>query len=399
MKRLFSILSLVIVFAILFTSCGNNDNPPTSLVEDGYYLVGGSAPSDTMVLMNMLEQGYVEGEGFSAELYEGMFQKFAYLTANGGGFMIKQQAGSETYSWGIDGDWTNVVEDTVLKASIKLDGGTFSVPKDGFYLIVADFNTKTLYLLRIEKWSVIGDATEGGWGDDSQQELTEVSLNAEGGQWTIQNLIFYPRSFKLRFNHWWTYHSADTNAGDNGEPKFFTNLGGSLDELTPGGANIEVAEGGYYTLTLNYVYGDKFSATLEKTGDLEPDDISQDTISLTGTDIGYIEGEVEYMITWNDDIDLEYQGVDNYVYTFTLDSFIVTNGAQFKFRKNHDWAVNWGYSDVILQGDVDDFSEDEEWGNFVSSSDKIYNVRFDYNGLSFETTVTFTYISDYTPAP
>ncbi len=395
MKRLFGILGLLLAFAIIFTSCKKEEPLPTVLVEDGYYLVGGSAPVDSMVLDNMLEQGYVEGDGFSAQPMEGLFQKYVYLTANGGGFIIKQQAGSQTIVWGIDGDWTQVRGDTVMKASIKQDGGEFSVPKDGLYLVVVYFPGNKIYMLRVENWSIIGDATDGGWTDDSQQELTQVSLDKDGGQWKIEGAAMRPASFKFRFNHWWTYYFADPDAEANGEPKFFTNLGGSLDELTPGGANISVDQPGIYTITLTYTYGDKFTATMEKTGDLNPDDISGDTISLIGSGIGYMNNGVPVMLSaWSEDYDLTYLGESNYVYSFEADSIILTNGGEFKFRKNHDWGVNWGAGNTTTAGDNQDISGTD---NFVSGSDKIYNIKFDYNGLEFAATVTFTYLQDYTP--
>ncbi len=396
MKRLFGILSLLLVFALVFTSCKEKNNGGnTPLVEDGLYLVGGSAPIDSMVLKNMLEQGYVEGEGFSAQPMDGLFQKYVYLTANGGGFVIKQQAGAQRIVWGIDGNWTQVRGDTVMKAKIKQDGGMFSVPKDGLYLVVVYIPGNTLYMLRVEKWSIIGDATDGGWTDDSQQELTEVSLDKDGGQWKIEGAAMRPASFKFRFNHWWTYYSADTAAEANGDPKFFTNLGGSLDELTPGGANVSVDQPGVYTITLNYTYGDKFTATMEKTGDLNPDDISGDTISLIGAGIGYMDNGQPVMLGgWSEDYDLTYKGESNYVYTFEADSIILTENAEFKLRKNHDWGVNWGAGNTTTAGDNQDISGTD---NFVSSSNKIYKIKFDYNGLSFKATVTFTNEGDYTP--
>ncbi len=396
MKRLFGILSLLLVFALVFTSCKKKDNNQNvNLVEDGYYLVGGSAPIDSMVLKNMLEQGYVEGEGFAAVAQDGLYQKYVYLTANGGGFVIKQQAGAQRIVWGMDGNWTQVRGDTVMKAAIKQDGGNFTVPKDGLYLVVVDFPRSMLYMLRVEKWSVIGDATDGGWSDDSQQEMTEVSLDKDGGQWKIENLSLRPANFKFRFNHWWTYYFADTAAEANGDPKFFTNLGGSLDELTPGGANIQNDVPGIYTVTLNYTYGGKFTATLEKTGDLNPDDISGDTISIIGGGIGYRENGQDVMVAgWSEDIDMTYQGENNYVYTFVRDSVILPAGSEFKLRKNHDWGTNWGAGNTTTAGDNQDISGTD---NFVSNSNKIYKLQFDYNGLSFAATLTFTYEADYVP--
>ncbi len=396
MKRLLGFLSLLLVFAMVFTACKNKTPQGTHhLVEDGYYLVGGSAPVDSMILKNMLEQGYVEGEGFKPQAMDGLFQKYVYLTANGGGFVIKQQAGAQTIVWGIDGNWTQVRGDTVMKASIKKDGGNFTVPADGLYLVVAYFPGNKLYMLRVDNWDVIGDATDGGWGDDSKQVMTAVKVDKDGGQWQIQNLALRPANFKFRFNHWWTYYFADTAAEANGDPKFFTNLGGSLDELTPGGANIKVDNPGIYTVTLNYTYGGKFTATMDKTGDLNPDDISGDTISIIGSGIGYMSnGQAVMLASWSQDYDFTYTGQSNYVYTFVGDSIVLTENAEFKLRKNHKWDINWGAGNTTTAGDNQDISGTD---NFVSSSNKIYKMQFDYNGLSFAATLTFTNEGAYNP--
>ncbi len=398
MKRLLGFLSLLLVVALVFSSCKKKENeqPPVP-VEDGYYLVGGSAPIDSMMLKTMMDQGYVEGEGFSAQAMDGLYQKYVYLTANGGGFVIKEQAGADRRVWGMDGNWTQVVGDTVMKATMKKDGANFTVPKDGFYLVVADFNTNTLYLLRAEYWGLIGDATPGGWSADTK--MTTVKVDKDGGEWTVENVLLMKASLKFRFNSWWTYYSADPNAEGNGDPKFFTNLGGSLDDLTPGGANIPVDQAGIYNVTLKYTYGGKFTATLDYVGQPPLDDFSDDTVSLIGSGIGTIQnGSFVEVAGWTEDIDLAYTGVQNDVYSFEIDSFAVSNGGEFKFRLNHSWDRNWGYEDVTLQGDVDSIVNAAGKGNnFKSTANAEYKVVFAYDGRAYTATVTFTYKGGFTP--
>ncbi|MBE0678766.1 MAG: SusF/SusE family outer membrane protein, partial [Bacteroidales bacterium] len=84
------------------------------------------------------------------------------------------------------------------------------------------------YTYRADRWGVIGDATPGGWSDD-----TNMTWDAVNGRFTV-TLNLTAASFKFRANDDWGY-----------------NLGGSMTGLTDGGDNISVAEAGNYTITLN----------------------------------------------------------------------------------------------------------------------------------------------------
>jgi hypothetical protein len=96
------------------------------------------------------------------------------------------------------------------------------------YAITLDLSTPLAYTYRADRWGVIGDATPGGWGED-----TNMSWDAVNGRFTV-TLNLTANSFKFRANDGWDY-----------------NLGGSLTALTNGGDNIAVAEAGNYTITLN----------------------------------------------------------------------------------------------------------------------------------------------------
>ncbi len=407
MKTIFKTLGLLLAVVLVFSACNKKPQNPPVLVEDGFYVVGGSVANDSMTLTGEMQPGYVEGDGFKAILREGMFQKYFYATANGGGFIVKQQSGQNTIDWGMSGDWNVVRQDTVFNCSIKKGGNNFTVPSDGFYLFVIDTNLLKAYLLKVDYWGIIGDATDGGWSDDSNQKLTQTKLTMTEGQWKIENVNLYNKgNFKFRFNSWWTYYDADPTAENNGDPKFFTNLGGDLGQLSPGGANIVLDDSSaVYTVELDFTLGAQtgFSAKLTKTGALSFNDISNDTISIVGGGVGqFVNGDTIWAGNWDlsNCLNLVYTTTDNNEITFVADSVILTKGAAFKFVMNHSWDHSWGYDKVTVTGDVDSITGvDDGFGgeNFSSTGNGIYKVTFKYNGYTRAITVDFEYKGQYVP--
>jgi len=96
------------------------------------------------------------------------------------------------------------------------------------YAITLDLSTPLAYTYRADRWGIIGSATPGGWDND-----TNMSWDATGGVFTA-TMNLTAGMIKFRANDGWDY-----------------NFGGSLGALTPGGADIAVAEAGHYTITLN----------------------------------------------------------------------------------------------------------------------------------------------------
>ena len=78
-------------------------------------------------------------------------------------------------------------------------------------------------------WGVIGNATAGGW--DADQDMT---WDAEKKCWTA-TLALTEGKLKFRSNDAWAANP---------------NLGGTFDNLTLGGADIDVAEAGTYVMDL-----------------------------------------------------------------------------------------------------------------------------------------------------
>ncbi len=99
----------------------------------------------------------------------------------------------------------------------------------GYYLVKADLNAET-YSNTITDWGLVGSATPGGW--DSDQNMTYDPL---ADTWSI-TLNLVTGKIKFRANDAW-----DINLGDN-----------QADEkLEYGGTDIDVAEAGNYTITMN----------------------------------------------------------------------------------------------------------------------------------------------------
>lgn len=107
-------------------------------------------------------------------------------------------------------------------------GDNIATALEADYAITLNLSTPLAYTYRADRWGVIGDATPGGWSDD-----TNMTWDAVNGRFTV-TLNLTAASFKFRANDDWGY-----------------NFGGSLTALTEGGDNISVAEAGNYTITLN----------------------------------------------------------------------------------------------------------------------------------------------------
>ncbi|MCB0587955.1 MAG: SusF/SusE family outer membrane protein [Phaeodactylibacter sp.] len=101
------------------------------------------------------------------------------------------------------------------------------VSENGFYQIRIDFNDKSATFTKTE-WGLIGDATPGGWADDTNMTFQNDF------EWTI-TLDLTAAKIKFRANDGW-----DINFGDD-------NADGSLEA---GGSDISVPEAGNYTVTM-----------------------------------------------------------------------------------------------------------------------------------------------------
>lgn len=125
--------------------------------------------------------------------------------------------------------------------TLEEEGDDIAVSDGGFYFLEANLNDLT-YQAFAATWAIIGDATPGGWDED-----TDMTFNEEDRTWTItEDLV--AGNMKFRANDSW-----DVNYGDGEE----------VGQLVRDGADIPVEEDGNYTIVLD-LNGDTFTYTVTK---------------------------------------------------------------------------------------------------------------------------------------
>jgi starch-binding outer membrane protein SusE/F len=96
--------------------------------------------------------------------------------------------------------------------------------------VTVDLNAKTIAFSTPNEWSIIGDATLGGWNNDTDMKVVN---DGKSNNYSIKTTLT-TGALKFRFKHDWT-----------------VNLGGSITALTNNGDNIAVTVPGTYTITLD----------------------------------------------------------------------------------------------------------------------------------------------------
>ena len=158
----------------------------------------------------------------------GQYQGFYYLD---GEFKFKPNADN----W--DNDLEYVSGDATSGSLTDGGGPNCPDPGAGFYQINLDFANMYYSLLKIESISMIGGFN--GWGED-----LEMTYNKEEGCWEVTTDAV-SGEFKFRANHDWGI-----------------NWGGSVDNLTQGGANLTI-DGGTHTFKLYLSYEGAHHVTID----------------------------------------------------------------------------------------------------------------------------------------
>ena len=123
---------------------------------------------------------------------------------------------------------TGTINADGLSGTLIDDGGSGNVLADpGFYQAEVNLANMTYKLTPITTIGIVGPAQAGGWGDD-----TNMTYNKETRAWEA-TLELAADELKFRANDGWDI-----------------NWGGSVDNLTAGGANLKIAEAGTYFVQL-----------------------------------------------------------------------------------------------------------------------------------------------------
>ncbi|MHA4811541.1 SusE domain-containing protein [Flavitalea flava] len=171
----------------------------------------------------------------STGLYEG------YVNITGGGIQYFKYTNSPDWDHTNYGDGGN--------GTFSTDGNAagLSVPNDGYYELTANLNTNTWTATAVT-WGIIGDATPGGWGSD-----TQMTYDANNQVWTVTAAMKQNGSYKFRANGGWTIDFGIDNSGNlaYADNPFFG--------YTNGLNNLTVPADGNYTITLDLHISGQYS--------------------------------------------------------------------------------------------------------------------------------------------
>jgi len=124
--------------------------------------------------------------------------------------------------------WDYFYYSTTGNSSLSTNGTFISVDQNADYYVVLDLSHPNAYTFSANCWGVLGSATNNGWLSD--QNLTWDTTNK-----VLSTIIpLTVGEIKFRANHGWV-----------------TYLGGDINALAYGGANIPITEAGEYQISLD----------------------------------------------------------------------------------------------------------------------------------------------------
>ena len=130
--------------------------------------------------------------------------------------------------FGSDGGVTFVEENGVLVGTgIATGSANINIPEPGLYYVELNYGTKELKLTQIKTLGLIGGFN--AWGESVAMTPSEDFLTWKGSFSAGEN-----EEFKIRANNGWDI-----------------NLGGTFDNLVPGGNNLTTGSDGNFTITLH----------------------------------------------------------------------------------------------------------------------------------------------------
>ncbi len=149
-------------------------------------------------------------------------------------------------------DWSHTNYGNGGGGTFTTDGqaGGLTVPAGGYYELTADLGKNTWTATKVT-WSVIGNATPGGWEQD-----TPMTYDADKQVWTVTMPLKADGSFKFRANNAW---KIDFGLDSNGKLQYvdnpFFDYNAQVKDLT-------VPDDGTYTLTLDLHVPGKYTYSM-----------------------------------------------------------------------------------------------------------------------------------------
>ena len=126
-------------------------------------------------------------------------------------------------------NWDYNYGSSTKDANLNGNGDNIPVTVESDYAFTLDLSHPNAYTYTANRWGLIGDATPGGWDND-----TNMTWDASKKVMSVTLDLKSPGSFKFRANDGWDI-----------------NYGGNLSALSSGGDNIAVTAAGNYTITFD----------------------------------------------------------------------------------------------------------------------------------------------------
>lgn len=288
-KRMLRLMSIIMLASVVLVSCKKDDDdddptPTPTPVEDGIYVVGSGTALTDFDIKGLMKSTLNEVDQTPrASLLE------LYVAVKGGdGFNIIKVAGTDRTTYGPGADFAEVAEADLQtdeprtgkfwRGSIAETDAKFTVPEDGLYHVVYDTELGTVVVAHA-KWGVIGAATPGGWSDNTPMT---AAFDLNKMEFQVTEMTMLENSWKMRYSDGWKiFMDAD------GTVKVNTNLGGTVEAPTPGGADLTNTVYGVYTVTLTWELGKDWVGSATKTGDGEPLPEYPEAVYLVGDGTAY----------------------------------------------------------------------------------------------------------------
>ncbi|NMM48082.1 SusF/SusE family outer membrane protein [Marinigracilibium pacificum] len=195
--------------------------------------------------------------------------------------------------------------------------------------VVTTIEEKSAIIQPVKELGIIGDATPGGWGADTDLQKIENSPTEYLYRTT---LALVDGQAKFRMNDDW----AENYGGDIG-----------IDQVgTQDGPNIPISEG-TYLITMDYILGAETQTYSFK---------QLNSIGIIGS--ATPEG-------WNADQNMTQESAGSNIYSITLDLVV----GEIKFRADDDWTDDWGGSSGNLE---------YKGGNIAIAEDGNYTVSINF---------------------
>lgn len=146
-------------------------------------------------------------------------------------------------------DWNHTNYGDGGNGTFSTDGNAagLSVPGPGYYELSANLNNNTWTATKTT-WGIIGDATPGGWSND-----TQLNYDATNQVWTLTVPMKQAGSFKFRANNAW---SIDFGIDKSGNIQYADN---PLFPYNPNLDNLTVPADGTYLITLDLHVSGKYT--------------------------------------------------------------------------------------------------------------------------------------------